>query len=301
MSQCNSCNDSSCATRQQQPQENNEQFLRRQKLESRLCTIKNRILVMSGKGGVGKSTTAVNLALALSQQGHRVGLLDIDLHGPSLPKMLGLENVRPHGSQEGILPLEFAGLKLMSIGFLLQKTSDAMIIRGPMKNGAIEQLLADVVWGELDYLIVDCPPGTGDEPLSAVQMLNKPKAKAGAVIVTTPQDVALVDVEKSISFCQQLKLPIIGMIENMSGFICPHCDKRSDIFKSGGGSKLAEKYGIPFLARVPLDPHMVVAGDSGKPHILSHPESECSIALEQAADQVGQYRFITDTADAGDN
>jgi Mrp family chromosome partitioning ATPase len=287
MSKCNSCSDSSCAARQPQAQENEEQFLRRQALESRLCTIKNRILVMSGKGGVGKSTTAVNLAIALSQQGNRVGLLDIDLHGPSLPKMLGLEDMRPRGNEEGILPLEFAGLKLMSIGFLLQKTSDAMIIRGPMKNGAIQQLLADVVWGDLDYLVVDCPPGTGDEPLSAVQMLNK--GAAGAVIVTTPQEVALIDVEKSISFCQQVQLPIIGMVENMSGFICPHCDKRSDIFKSGGGSKLAEKYGIPFLARVPLDPRIVVAGDSGKPHILSHPESECSIALEQAAEQVSQF------------
>lgn len=286
MSKCDSCSDSSCATRSQGAQENNEQFQRRQELESRLCSIDKRILVMSGKGGVGKSTTAVNLAIALSQQGKNVGLLDIDLHGPSLPKMLGLEDVRPNGSEAGIHPLEFAGLKLMSIGFLLQKTSDAMIIRGPMKNGAIQQLLADVAWGELDYLVVDCPPGTGDEPLSAVQMLGK---GAGAVVVTTPQDVALVDVEKSLSFCQQLNLPVIGMIENMSGFICPHCDKRSDIFKSGGGSKLAEEYNIPFLAKVPLDPRIVVAGDSGKPHILSHPESECSVALEGAAEQVAAW------------
>ncbi len=288
MSDCNSCSDESCAARNQGAQENDEQFERRQTLESRLCNIDKRILVMSGKGGVGKSTTAVNLAIALSQQGHRVGLLDIDLHGPSLPKMLGMEDVRPNGSEEGIHPLEFAGLKLMSIGFLLEKTSDAMIIRGPMKNGAIQQLLADVVWGELDYLIVDCPPGTGDEPLSAVQMLGK-SSTAAAVIVTTPQDVALVDVEKSISFCQQLKLPVIGMIENMSGFVCPHCDKRSDIFKSGGGSRLAEQYAIPFLARIPLDPRIVVAGDSGKPHILSHPESECSQALESAAEQTHQW------------
>ncbi len=283
MSKCDSCNDSSCATRVKGAQENDEQFQRRQALESRLCTIDKRILVMSGKGGVGKSTTAVNLAIALSQQGSRVGLLDIDLHGPSLPKMLGLEDMRPNGNEEGILPIEFAGLKLMSIGFLLQKTSDAMIIRGPMKHGAIQQLLADVVWGELDYLVVDCPPGTGDEALSAVQMLGQ---GAGAVMVTTPQDVALIDVEKSLSFCQQLKLPVIGMIENMSGFICPHCDKRSDIFKSGGGSRLAERFGVPFLAKVPLDPRIVVAGDSGRPHILSHPESECSIALESAAEQV---------------
>ncbi len=286
MSNCNSCDDSSCASQTIGAQENDEQFQRRQALDSRLCSIDKRILVMSGKGGVGKSTTAVNLAIALSQQGHRVGLLDIDLHGPSLPKMFGLEATRPHGSEDGIIPLDFAGLKLMSIGFLLEKTSDAMIIRGPMKNSAIQQLLADVVWGELDYLVVDCPPGTGDEPLSAVQMLG---TKAAAVIVTTPQDVALVDVEKSISFCQQLKLPIIGMIENMSGFICPHCDKRSDIFKSGGGSKLAEKYSIPFLAQVPLDPRIVVAGDSGKPHILSHPESECSHALEHAAEEAHQW------------
>ncbi|WP_020677429.1 Mrp/NBP35 family ATP-binding protein [Geopsychrobacter electrodiphilus] len=286
MSDCNSCSDSSCASHNQGPKENSAQFQQRQALESRICSIKKRILVMSGKGGVGKSTTAVNLAIALSQQGHRVGLLDIDLHGPSLPKMLGLEGVHPQGSEDGIIPLEFAGIKLMSIGFLLEKTSDAMIIRGPMKNGAIQQLISDVVWGDLDYLVIDCPPGTGDEPLSAVQMLGK---SAAAVIVTTPQDVALVDVEKSISFCQQMKLPIIGMIENMSGFICPHCDKRSDIFKSGGGSKLAEKYAIPFLALVPLDPRIVVAGDSGKPHILSHPESESSIAIEGAAEQLHQW------------
>lgn len=286
MSKCDSCSDSSCAAHDKGVQENDEQFQRRQALESRLCKINKRILVMSGKGGVGKSTTAVNLAIALSQQGHRVGLLDVDLHGPSLPKMLGLEGERPKGSEDGIYPLEFAGLKLMSIGFLLENSSDAMIIRGPMKHGAIQQLLADVVWGELDYLLVDCPPGTGDEPLSAVQMLKK---NAAAVIVTTPQEVALVDVEKSISFCQQLKLPVIGIIENMSGFVCPHCDKRSDIFKSGGGSRLAEQYSIPFLARVPLDPRIVVAGDSGKPHILSHPESECSQVLENAAEEVNQW------------
>lgn len=286
MSKCDSCKDSSCATRNRGAGENDQQFQQRQALESRLCSIDRRILVMSGKGGVGKSTTAVNLAIALSQQGHRVGLLDIDLHGPSLPKMLGLEDERPYGSEEGILPLEFAGLKLMSIGFLLEKTSDAMIIRGPMKHGAIQQLLAEVAWGELDYLVVDCPPGTGDEALSAVQMLGQ---RAAAVIVTTPQDVALVDVEKSISFCRQLKLPIIGMIENMSGFICPHCNKRSDIFKSGGGGKLAEQYAVPFLAQVPLDPRIVVAGDSGRPHILSHPESECSQALDGAAEQAHQW------------
>lgn len=286
MSHCNSCSDSSCSARNQSAGESDEQFQRRQALESRLCSIRHKVLVMSGKGGVGKSTTSVNLALALSQEGNKVGLLDVDLHGPSLPKMLGLEMQRPELNEKGIEPLEFAGVKLMSIGFLLESKSDALIIRGPMKAGAIQQLLADVNWGELDYLIVDCPPGTGDEPLSAVQMLG---SGSSAVLVTTPQDVALVDVEKSITFCRQLKLPVIGVVENMSGFICPHCGERSDIFKRGGGKRLAEESDIPLLAEVPLDPRVVAAGDSGKPHVLAHPDSECSRALGEVAEGVMAY------------
>lgn len=285
MSNCDTCSDSSCSVKQPGAV-NDEQAQIRQNLAIRMCGIKHKLLIMSGKGGVGKSTTAVNLALALVKQGFKVGLLDIDLHGPSLPKMVGLENQRPSVGEEGIEALEIDGLKLMSIGFLLPSTSDATIMRGPMKHGAIQQLLADVVWGELDYLLIDCPPGTGDEPLSAVQLLGVDTA---AVVVTTPQDVALVDVEKSLSFCRELKLPVVGLIENMSGFICPHCSEKSDIFKSGGGDRLAEKTGVPLLAKVPLDPRVVEAGDAGKPHILSCPDSSCSEALNVAAQAVAEF------------
>lgn len=282
MSDCDSCKDSSCSVKQPGAV-NDEQAQIRRNLAIRMCGIQNKVIVMSGKGGVGKSTTAVNLAFALVEKGFKVGLLDIDLHGPSVPTMCGLAGQRPQASEEGITPLEVSGLKLMSIGFLLASTSQATIMRGPMKHGAIQQLLADVIWGELDYLLIDCPPGTGDEPLSAVQLLGQ---GAVAVVVTTPQDVALIDVEKSLSFCKELNLPVVGLIENMSGFVCPHCNEISDIFKSGGGDKLAKKTGVAMLAKVPLDPRIVVAGDAGKPHILDCPDSSCSVALRQAATAV---------------
>ncbi|MCK5825945.1 MAG: Mrp/NBP35 family ATP-binding protein [Desulfuromusa sp.] len=279
MSSCEGCSDSSCSINQQ-GDPNDQQFQIRQALDKRMCEVENKIIVMSGKGGVGKSTTAVNLALALVAQGKRVGLLDIDIHGPSIPKMLGLEGKHPDADDEGIHPMEVAGLKLMSIGFLLPSTSEATIMRGPMKHGAIQQLLADVVWGELDYLLLDCPPGTGDEPLSAVQLLGSGSA---AVVVTTPQDVALTDVEKSLSFCTALKLPVVGLVENMSGFICPHCGERSDIFKSGGAEKLAEKTGVPLLVQIPFEPLVVIGGDAGKPHFLEYPDSATSQAMQQVA------------------
>jgi Mrp family chromosome partitioning ATPase len=282
MAGCEGCNDSSCSINQQgNPQD--KQFQMRQALDKRMCEVKNKIIVMSGKGGVGKSTTAVNLALALVKEGKKVGLLDIDLHGPSIPKMLGLEGERPLADNEGIHPLEVNGLKLMSIGFLLASTSEATIMRGPMKHGAIQQLLADVAWGELDYLLLDCPPGTGDEPLSAVQLLG---SGASAVVVTTPQDVALTDVEKSLSFCKELKLKVVGLVENMSGFICPHCGERSDIFKSGGAEKLAEKTGVSLLAQIPFEPLVVIGGDAGKPHVLEYPESTTTQALQKVAKAV---------------
>ncbi len=285
MSSCDSCNDSSCSIKQQgEPKD--QQFQMRQALDRRMCGIKNKIVVMSGKGGVGKSTTAVNLALALARKGNRVGLLDIDLHGPSIPKMFGLENQRPQFDEDGIYPLEISGLKLMSIGFLLESVSDATIMRGPMKHGAIQQLLADVVWGDLDFLVLDCPPGTGDEPLSAVHLLG---SRSSAVVVTTPQDVALSDVERSLSFCREVNLPVIGLVENMSGFICPHCGGKSDIFKSGGAEKLAEKTGVSLLAKVPFEPLVVIGGDAGQPHLLAHPDSANSEAMLAVADAVCDY------------
>ena len=290
-SACGSCADKSgcsekgCPSAGARPGEAAEQQERRMLMQQRLGHIRNKILVMSGKGGVGKSSTAVNLAMALAQQGHAVGLVDVDIHGPSVPKMLGLEGVRPKitEAEDAMLPVNYEGLKVMSIGFMLEKDTDAVIWRGAMKAGVIQQFLADVEWGYLDYLVVDCPPGTGDEPLSVAQFLG---TDAQAVIVTTPQEVALNDVRKSITFCHQLKMNLLGVVENMSGFVCPHCNEVIDLFKKGGGRQMAEAMGAPFLGAVPVDPDMVNAGDSGKPVVLAHPESEISKALQQIAQEL---------------
>jgi len=243
-----------------------------EKLTDRLSRIKHKVLVLSGKGGVGKSTVAVNLAVALAAAGKKTGLLDVDIHGPSVPKMLGLENMPLHGTGESISPLEIGdNLRVMSIGLLLRSTDDAVIWRGPMKMGVIRQFLSDVEWGDLDYLIIDSPPGTGDEPLSVAQLI--PDAD-GAVIVTTPQSVALIDVRKCVTFCRQLGLPVIGVVENMSGFVCPHCGERTELFTSGGGGEMAGDMEIPFLGAVPFDPAVVLAADRGEPFVLAHASSE---------------------------
>jgi Mrp family chromosome partitioning ATPase len=244
--------------------------------KKRVSEIKNKIVVLSGKGGVGKSTVSVNLAVTLAMQGWKVGLLDVDLHGPSVPTMLNINGQKIQGDADGMFPVEIAalnGLKVMSTGFLLNETDAPVVWRGPMKNGVIRQFLGEVKWGELDYLIVDCPPGTGDEPLSVIQLLEKPD---GAVIVTTPQDVAAIDVSKSINFCRQLSLPVVGIVENMSGFVCPDCGKITDIFKSGGGRKLAERYDIEFLGAVPIDPSIGEACDSGMPYVMQYADSPVS-------------------------
>lgn len=243
-----------------------------EKLTRRLSRIKHKILILSGKGGVGKSTVAVNLAVALAAAGKKVGILDVDIHGPSVPKMLGIENMTLQGGGDSINPLEVGdNLRVMSIGFLLRSADDAVIWRGPMKMGVIKQFLSDVEWGDLDYLVIDSPPGTGDEPLSVAQLV--PDAD-GAVIVTTPQNIALIDVRKCITFCRQLSLPVLGVVENMSGFVCPHCGERTDLFKSGGGREMADDMKVPFLGAVPFDPAVVHAADLGEPYVLKHPESE---------------------------
>ena len=220
------------------------------RLTETLVNIKKKYVVLSGKGGVGKSTVAVNLAVGLAIMGKRTGLLDTDLHGPSVPKMLGLENFLSSGDETHLEPaVRFDGnLKIMSVQFLLQNLHDSVIWRGPLKHAVISQFIGHTVWGELDYLIIDSPPGTGDEPLSVVQTA-KPDA---AIIVTTPQDVATFDVRKSIDFCSKLNLPVLGIIENMSGFICPHCKKETAIFSMGGGKRMAEELGIKFLGSVPI-------------------------------------------------
>jgi ATP-binding protein involved in chromosome partitioning len=230
-------------------------------LTQNLSSIKHIIAVLSGKGGVGKSTVATHLALALSEKNHSVGLLDCDIHGPTIPTLLGLESERIQATTEGFTPIQATEhLKVLSMGFLINNKDDPIIWRGPMKMGAIRQLLGDFNWGNLDYLIIDLPPGTGDEPLTIAQLIPK---LTGAVVVTTPQDVALISVRKSITFVKKIKIPVLGLIENMSGFSCPHCGEEINIFKKGGGEQAATEFDIPFLGSIPLDPHIVTKGDMG--------------------------------------
>jgi len=240
-----------------------------ERLTKRMGRIAHKILVLSGKGGVGKSTVAVNLAVALKSVGKRAGILDVDVHGPSVPKLLGLDGasvgMRPGADGDAsMLPVDADGVQVMSIAFLLEGPGVPVIWRGPMKHGAISQLLGETDWGELDYLIIDAPPGTGDEPLSVCQLV--PDAD-GAVVVTTPQDLSVADVRRSIGFCRQLGMKVLGVVENMSGFVCPKCGERIDVFKSGGGRRLAADMGVPFLGAVPLDPEVVGASDDGKPFV----------------------------------
>jgi len=249
-------------------------------ISQNIKNIKHRIVVLSGKGGVGKSSIAANLAVWLSMQGKKVGLLDIDIHGPSIPKLLNLEGRRFQGRGNRIEPILYNDtLKVISIGFLIQDENTALIWRGPMKHNVIKQFVSEVSWGDLDYLIIDCPPGTGDEPLSIVHLLGKAD---GAVVVTTPQQLAVADVKKCITFCRQLNLPVLGVIENMSGFVCPHCSQRTDIFKGDGGRQMAKDFDVPFLGSIPMDSNMVSAADSGRPFIYHNNQSPTAQALNLA-------------------
>ena len=254
------------------------------KIAKNLGKIKHKIIILSGKGGVGKSTIAANLSLVLSKKGYKVGLLDSDIHGPSIPKILGVENMKPQLTEQGINPVVISpNLKVMSIGFLLFQDDDPIIWRGPLKMGAIKQFLGEFNWNELDYLIIDLPPGTGDEPLSIAQLIPN---SDGAVIVTTPQDVALLSVRKSINFVKKMGMSIIGIIENMSGFTCPHCNTSVDVFKSGGGLKASKDYMVPFLGKIPLDPQIVESGDSGKTFMIKNPKSNTSKAFQSIAENI---------------
>lgn len=269
-SNCDACSDTTCPSNGQIQDESNEEYQERLKLKARLGRIGHKIIVLSGKGGVGKSTVAINLATALMMAGKRVGLLDVDIHGPSIPTMLGLNHENIRGSEEGLHPVDVGKMKVMSLGFLLEDQDDAIIWRGPMKMTVIKQFLMDVVWGDLDYLIIDCPPGTGDEPLSVCQLIGQ---LDGAVVVTTPQKVAAVDVRKSITFCRQLKLHVLGVVENMSGFVCPKCGEVTPILSSGGGRKIAEDMDTPFLGSIPIDPQIAEACDQGRPFIQHYADS----------------------------
>ena len=250
-----------------------------------LNRIKNKLLVMSGKGGVGKTSTSVNLAIALARLGYQVGLMDVDLHGPDVPRVLGLMGMIGLSANHKLDPIRFNDhLKVVSIESLTTNKDEAIIWRGPIKFSAIRQFIADVEWGELDFLLIDAPPGTGDEPLTVAQTI--PDAKA--VIVTTPQEVSLADVRKSISFCRTVKLDILGLVENMSGYICPHCGEQADLFGSGGGERTANDARISFLGRIPFDPQVVACGDNGKSFQEAHPDSPVTQAYEQIARQIGK-------------
>ena len=230
--------------------------------------IKNTIAVASGKGGVGKSTVAVNLALALAKTGSKVGLLDIDLYGPSIPMMMGIHEDIQATEDKRLIPLEAYGVKLISVGFMLDEETP-LIWRGPLVMQLVQQFLKDVEWGELDYLVIDLPPGTGDAQLTLVQTIPL----TGVVAVTTPQDVALIDARRAIKMFREVNVPIIGIVENMSSFICPHCDKETAIFSSGGGKKTSERYDVPLLGKIPIDLKIREGGDAGKPVVESEPDS----------------------------
>jgi Mrp family chromosome partitioning ATPase len=253
-------------------------------LEERMGRIGRKLLILSGKGGVGKSTVAVNVASALARAGRTVGLLDVDIHGPSIPTLLGLAGQRVDVQQGEILPIRLSeNLRVLSMGLLLPRESDPVIWRGPLKHGAIRQFLRDVVWGDLDYLVVDSPPGTGDEPLTVARLVGD---DATAIIVTTPQQVAIADVRRCISFCRKLSLPVLGLVENMSGFACPRCGERIDLFKTGGAKSLARETGVPLLGRIPLDPGVVHAGDDGTPVVDSDPGSFAAAAFQDLVDRI---------------
>ncbi|HUU76797.1 MAG TPA: Mrp/NBP35 family ATP-binding protein [candidate division Zixibacteria bacterium] len=244
-----------------------------------LKDIKHVLIIASGKGGVGKTTVAVNLATALAKKGHSVGILDADITGPNVPKMLGLEGKRPEIDPDikKIIPINSnEGVKVISMEFLLDKNDDAIIWRGPLKMGAINQFLADVKWDSLDFLIVDLPPGTSDEPLSVAQMI--PKAD-GVIIVTTPQEVALLDVKKSINFVKKVGLKVIGIIENMSGFKCPQCGEEINIFSKDGGKNAAKELNIPFLGAIPIDAEIVPLADAGKTIITAKTQASSAFDI----------------------
>ncbi len=275
-------------TDQSRTEEKREQ---EERLKNNLSRIKNTLIVLSGKGGVGKTTFAVNLAYGLSKKNFRVGLIDADIHGPNTAKMLGIEDEKLFSNGKMIEPIRVAeNLKVVSMAFLSQDRDQPVIWRGPLKMVVLKQFLSDVAWGDIDYLVVDSPPGTGDEPLSVCQLIKKVD---GAIIVTTPQDVAILDSRKSVMFTRQLNVPVLGIVENMSGFVCPHCGKPIDLFGTGGGEKAAKEMGVPFLGRFPIDPELVKSGDMGKPFIQFNKESGSARAMDALVERIIQA--ISDT------
>ncbi|XP_003228220.2 cytosolic Fe-S cluster assembly factor NUBP1 [Anolis carolinensis] len=263
-----------------------------EEIKEKIKTVKHKLLVLSGKGGVGKSTFSAHLAHGLAQdEATQVALLDIDICGPSIPKIMGLEGEQVHQSGSGWSPVYVEeNLGVMSVGFLLSSPDDAVIWRGPKKNGMIKQFLRDVDWGDIDYLVVDTPPGTSDEHLSVVQYLSAAGID-GALIITTPQEVALQDVRKEVNFCRKVKLPIIGVVENMSGFVCPKCKKESQIFPptTGGAEAMCQTYNLPLLGKVPLDPQIGKSCDKGESFFSAAPNSPAALAYREIIQKIQDY------------
>ncbi|HUU50696.1 MAG TPA: Mrp/NBP35 family ATP-binding protein [Nitrospinota bacterium] len=267
-------------------QKNRKEQIEKQikRVKENMTKIRNKLMVFSGKGGVGKTTTAVNLAYGLATRGYQTGILDVDIHGPNVPKMLGIENSRIMVSDLGIEPVSLLpNLKVMSLALIGLGKDEPVVWRGPLKAGLIRQFLADVNWGKLDYLIVDSPPGTGDEPLSICQLISDIN---GAIIVTTPQDVAILDSRKGVLFAKKLNIPFIGVIENMSGLVCPYCQKSIDLFKTGGGQKIANDLEVSFLGKIPIEPDIVKLSDEGKPFIYFRKKTETAKVFEEIIDKM---------------
>jgi len=285
--------------------ERREQNLEQEKrLRARMDKVKHKIAVISGKGGVGKSTVTVNLAAAFALQKNvkNVGILDADIHGPSIPKIIGLEGQRLQVGPPGIFPAAGPlGIKVVSMEFLLPDEKAPVIWRGPLKMTAIRQFMSDIVWGDLDFLLIDLPPGTGDEPLSVAQLLPE---MDGVVIVTIPSEVSQIVVKKAVTFARKLGLPIIGIVENMSGFVCPKCGTKIDIFKSGGGQKISEELGVPFLGSIPLDQKVCEDSDKGRPFIIEHKDSPASKVFMKIVKKVRAFISTerkTETSSRGKN
>jgi ATP-binding protein involved in chromosome partitioning len=266
-----------CETTARPDRRQQEKEEEQRRLQEQMRGVRRKLVVLSGKGGVGKSTVAANLAAALAHAGHPVGLLDVDIHGPSIPTLVGLDGMELQTESGQMVPVKIGErLSVMSIGFLLRSSTDAVIWRGPLKFSLIRQFLGDVAWGCLDYLVVDCPPGTGDEPLSVAQLVGRP---ADAVIVTTPQALAIADVRRCVTFCEKVELPVAGIIENMSGYVCPSCGAHADLFGRGGGEALASEMRVPFLGRIPIDPDVVTGGDHGTPFVAARAGSATAAAF----------------------
>ncbi|OGR21357.1 MAG: ATPase [Desulfobacula sp. RIFOXYA12_FULL_46_16] len=248
-----------------------------------LARIKHKIFVLSGKGGVGKSSVSANLAASLSKKGYKTGLMDVDVHGPSIAQMLGITDILDISENHLLIPKKISDtLKVVSVQSLMQDKDQAIIWRGPAKTGMIRQFVSSVEWGDLDFLVIDAPPGTGDEPLTVVQTIPE----ALGVIVTTPQEVALADIRKSISFCKTVRLKTLGIVENMAGFKCPHCHEPIDLFSSGGGEKTAKSQGLTFLGSIPFDTAVVASGDNGVPIMFQDKKTEFTMAFDQVVDNI---------------